>query len=82
MPPPSLLKRWQAKHFADREILHVQVGQTLQGPLNRKGDVVNVGKLIGQNGDWTRPDANDLVLAIAKINNVASCGFLADAVQE
>ena len=41
----------QAQHLAHGEVLQVQLRQPLEGVLDRQRDEVDVGQLVGQDGD-------------------------------
>ena len=82
VPEPFFLLRRDAQHVADGEVLHVQLGQPLEGVLDRQRDEMDVGELVGQHGHRAGQDADRVHCAVAQVDEVAAEGLLADALHQ
>ena len=61
-----------AQHLAHGEVLHVQLRQPLQGVLDRQRDEMDVGELVGQDGERAGQHADGVGLAVAQVDQVAA----------
>jgi hypothetical protein len=75
--PPLFVGR-EPQHFADGDVRQVQLRQPLEGVVEGEGDEMEVGELVGEDGERAGHDVDRLRLAVAEVDQVPARGQLAD----
>lgn len=79
VPQPFFLVGFERHGFAHVEVLDIQVGQAFEGVDDGERDDVEIGHLVGHDGERAEHEVDDFLGAVAHVGDFVSAGLHRDA---